>query len=142
MVSSPCCFPLAPLHHWSPPLALQRQASESSAPRPRRNLLPLAVWMDPLSSAPPAEREWSGNVFFRFWIMTLLYQTYGMVAYFYRVSFRFLFIFLILLFSEVHLHSAVIVIGLCFLCFLLLLRWHLGLGLFLANKTQSPCSHS
>lgn len=63
MVSSPCCFCPGLLHHCSPPLALQRQASRSSVPRPRRNLLPPAVWMDLLSCASPAERVEDKSIF-------------------------------------------------------------------------------
>lgn len=77
VVSSLCCFRLGPLHHWSPPPALQRQASGSSVPHPRRNLLPPAAWRVPLSCVSPAERERRCNLFPRFWIMILLYQIHG-----------------------------------------------------------------
>lgn len=77
VVSSLCCFRLGPLHHWSPPPALQRQASGSSVPHPRRNLLPPAAWRVPLSCVSPAERERRCNLFPRFWIVILLYQIHG-----------------------------------------------------------------
>lgn len=83
-------------------------------------------------------RERGGDLFFKFWRMILCMNVHilscRVFAYFYRISFGFLFIFLILLFSEIHLHSAVTVISLCFLCFLLLL-WYLRLCCFLENKT-------
>lgn len=61
--SSPCCFCLGPLHRWNPPPPLQTQASGSSVLRPKRNLLPPVVWMDPLSFASPAERHKVESIF-------------------------------------------------------------------------------
>lgn len=53
--ATPCCFCLVPLHHWIRSPALQKQASESSVPHPRRSLMLPAAWTAPQSCTPPAE---------------------------------------------------------------------------------------
>lgn len=142
-VGSPCCFRLVPLHRCTPPPLLQRQVSGSSAPHPRRNPLLPAAWTDLRSCASPAETE-QIKMFTRLWLMTLL-QSRGIYmpgknTDFYTIRLGVFFVFLVLPFSEVHLHSAVTVISLFLRCLLFLL-W--GLCLFLGNKQgrYSKCVH-
>lgn len=145
----PCCQCPHPLHHWSLCPALPRQVSGSWGRRPRRNLLLLAAWMEPLNWVPPAERGREKEIH-----LPILHKKHftdrihgdpsdcqeHLLAYW--CSFRLRpFLLLLLLLSEVDLHSAVVVFGLGFL--LLFLLHDLGLGLFLGywDTLISTVSH-
>lgn len=134
-VSSLCRSHPGPLRHWRPPPVLQRQASGSSAPHPRRNPLPPAVWTVLLSCASPADRHQMKSR-----LQALHYDTAvncvmsssRVFTYFYRLRLGLFFILILLLLSEVHLHSTIAVFGLRLLRFLLFLG-DLGLLLYLPS---------